>query len=367
MAPQSANLFFSYVDSMVLGRQFTIAEFWKFVLSPIEEAMGNAITPLSDAYRSCIQQDCHSLILERFFDELFLSGKKLVLLIDEFDAFLENEIYNQTEFYGGLRSLASRSQGFAIIIASRLSLRKLNSETRQLNRIGSPYFNFLDEIPLRPFSKERVDQILGLSGHFSADDRKFIHDLAGGHPYFVQALASELWEIYEDRNIGDPIERRTLATEEFYAIANATLEDIWRLWTPQMQKAFITIVLDEMPRTLGDLNIEFYIRDLLKKLPTYVPELKELKRRGFIKEDRSLESHYCVTAQVMSQFIADELVKALREAWGDNDKTLGAYFNESEWRRLLTVGEKKQIVTVAKSFYNIFKEGVDIYGKLAGK
>ena len=43
---EKENLLFSFVDSLALGRQFSPAEFWKYVLEPVEKAMGKKISPL---------------------------------------------------------------------------------------------------------------------------------------------------------------------------------------------------------------------------------------------------------------------------------------------------------------------------------
>ena len=352
---QEKNLLFSYVDTLTLGRQFTPSGFWKYVLEPVERAMGRELSPLKNSYLSCIKEDCGNFVLERLFGQLYLTGRRLVLLLDEFDAFLNNEIFHQSEFYGGLRSLASRSKGLVLIIASRQSLSNLNLGTQEFNRTGSPYFNFLDEIPLRPFSQKSVDILLALGQErFTKKDNGFIHRLAGGHPYFLQTAAFELWEAYENEDLKFPEERCEIMGENLYARAKQTLEDIWRLWTPVTKKAFGTVAFGEMPRLLAEK--EFYIPNLLKKLPDYAPELKELKRRGFIKDDEELESGYCVTAEVMLWFVADELLKALRE-----DDSLGAWLHREEWDGVFTTGEKKQLTKAAKSVGWILRDGIEIF------
>ena len=357
---EKENLLFSYVDSLALGREFTPSEFWEYVLSPVEKAMGKKISPLRNAYLTCVQENCGNFVLERLFGQLFLTGRRLILLLDEFDAFLNNDIFHQSEFYGGLRSLASRSKGLVVVIASRQSLGDLNQGTQEFNRTGSPYFNFLDEIPLRPFTQKATEKLLALAGErFTKKDRDFIIRIAGGHPYFLQTAAFELWECYEDEEIETEKERHKITGEKFYATAKQTLTDIWRLWSPAMKKAFSIIAFDEMPRLLGEK--EFHIPNLLKKLPNYSSELKTLKRRGFIKEDADLQSGYCVTAEVMQSFLADQLLKALRE-----DDELSSLLQLEEWDGMFTKGEKKQLLKAAKTLGSLMKEGVEIFSKTRG-
>ncbi len=352
------KLIFSFVDSLALGRQFSPAEFWEYVLEPVEKAMGKGITPLRNAYLTCVAENCGNFVLERLFGQLFLSGRRLILLIDEFDAFLDNDIFHQSEFYGGLRALASRSKGLVLVIASRQSLSDLNHGTQEFNRTGSPYFNFLDEIPLRPFSKKATEKLLDLNGDlFTRQDRDFIIRLAGGHPYFLQTAAFELWETYQDEELESPEERHALTQENFYIRTEGTLSDTWRLWTPATKKALGIIALDEMPALLDAK--QFHIPNLLKKLPAYAPELKTLKQRGFIKEDPKLESGYCVTAEVMISFIADKLLSALRE--GDE---LTSWLQLEEWDGIFTKGEKKQLLKAGQTLGKLIKEGVELFTAL---
>jgi len=175
----------------------------------------------------------------------------------------------------------------------------------------------------------------------------------------LQTVAFELWESYQDEEIENPEERHKIAGENFYARANQTLTDIWRLWTPAMKKTFGIIALNEMPKKFGEK--EFHIPNLIKNLPNYASELKTLKRRGFIKEDEKLESGYCVTAEVMISFVADKLLSALRE-----DDELTSWLQLEEWDGLFTKREKKQLLKATKTLGNLIKEGAEIFSKTAG-
>ena len=102
---------------------------------------------------------------ECFSNGCATSNRQLVLLIDEFDLLLNHPILNSAEFYGGLRTLASRSDGaLALVIASRLPLTRLNQETQAFNPTGSPYFNIFSEIVLGDFPKDDVTALLRRAG-----------------------------------------------------------------------------------------------------------------------------------------------------------------------------------------------------------
>ena len=87
-----------------------------------------------------------TFLLERLFQQLEKEDRKLILILDEFDCILDEPGLNHPEFYGGLRSLASRYHSLVLIIAARQSIDTLNSRTQAYSRTGSPYFNFMEEI-----------------------------------------------------------------------------------------------------------------------------------------------------------------------------------------------------------------------------
>jgi len=142
----------------------------------------------------CVANDFGAFVLERLFAQMNVEKWRLVLLLDEFDTLLCHPTLNCAEFFGSLRSVVSRSRSVALVIASRQSLAVLNKSTSEFSRTGSPYFNFLDEITLGPLPGPRRGRIVA-PGARSLQRRRprFILGAAGGHPYFVQAAASELW------------------------------------------------------------------------------------------------------------------------------------------------------------------------------
>ena len=159
-------LLFTYLNAQTFGGQFSQAQFWEYTLRPLQEEVidPSPDTPLAQAYQTCQENDFGAFVLERLLSQMKQAGWRLVLMLDEFDALLYHPVLNSAEFFGGLRSLASRSQGaLALIIASRQSLTGLNKATQQLSRTGSPYFNFLDEITLGPWPNKAVDELLGWS------------------------------------------------------------------------------------------------------------------------------------------------------------------------------------------------------------
>ena len=141
--PEGVKFLFSFLDAHTLGGQFSQSQFWEFALQPLyEQAVApEPETPLAQAYEVCRENGFGAFVLERLLAQTRGEGWRLVLILDEFDVLLHHPILNSAEFFGSLRSLASRSRGaLALIIASTRSLERLNRETQELSRTGSPFF-----------------------------------------------------------------------------------------------------------------------------------------------------------------------------------------------------------------------------------
>ncbi len=164
---EGEKLLFSFLDAQTLGGQFTQAQFWEFALQPLRDRIIDLDPddPLAQAYAVCRENDFGTFVLECLLAQIAQVGWRLVLMLDEFDVLLHHPILNSAEFFGSLRSLASRSRGaLALIIASTQSLGTLNRETQGLSRTGSPFFNFLDEMTLGRWPDVAVEELLRRAG-----------------------------------------------------------------------------------------------------------------------------------------------------------------------------------------------------------
>jgi hypothetical protein len=248
------HLLFSYLDAQTLGAHFHQTQFWECALGPLREqvVLPNPDSSLAQVYALCRDNGFGAFVLERLLAQMAEANWRLVLILDEFDVLLHHPALHRAEFFGSLRSLASRSRGaLALVIASRRSLDSLNKETQELNRTGSPYFNFLTEVILWPLPHAAVEELLQRSGgRFTPADHKVITQMAGGHPYLLQAAASALWEAYQDAD-QDREQRWQRAGEGFYDEAAQTMTEMWRLWTPATRAAFASVALAHANHVTG--------------------------------------------------------------------------------------------------------------------
>ncbi len=163
--------------------------------------------------------------LDELFQEVDDRDQHVVFLLDEFERVTENVNFGP-DFYYGLRSLMIRHQA-ALVTSSRLELIELcHSEAVK----SSPFFNIFANINLRMFSD--ADWRLMVSRSLSGTDVRFsepemgqVLDLAGLHPYFLQAACCMLYESYQ-MGFGESA-RRDFVAENFRAEAIPQIVDYW--------------------------------------------------------------------------------------------------------------------------------------------
>jgi hypothetical protein len=329
----AGRLLFVEVDAQNLESDISPIQFWEMMLDRVK---GNfeGLQGVTEAYRACKHNNWSAFALERFFHELNLSKHKIVLLLDEFGSLLDHPKLHGTDFYGKLRSLSTRFESFVLLLSSRYLPISLHNKTLLINPHGSPYFNFLAVFVVQPFSAEEVDSLLKMAGRrFTKQEKQFIHDLSGGHPYLLQVAASALWESYNDKEKDTDARQRRVA-DELYREANDTLGASWGLWSPKVKIAFMTIVLNEIPFILPERS--FDLISLVKQLDDLAPEIRFLSEQGYISPDPGSDSGWRVRIKAFVWWLADELRRSLR-----SDESFEKWFASQEWDGLLTRGERE--------------------------
>ncbi len=222
---------FADFDCHLMSGEFTAADFWKHVLEQVL-----ATTDDEALRKQCelvAQNSFGSLTLERVFKLLGKRSWRLVLLIDEFDALLNHSHFSTAEFLGALRSFATRTDGLAVITASRLSVSQMNRLSVKHNPFGSPFFNNMTEVRLSHLSDEEAQRLIGetlaAAGPavaFDDEDRKLLLILAGRQPFLLQVAAASLYDAYVERQ--DKAGAHALSQELFHERSTAHFEDLQR-------------------------------------------------------------------------------------------------------------------------------------------
>jgi len=120
-------------------------------------------------------------------DGLLKQGQHLVLCLDEFEA--AGQLGN--DFLGYLRGLISTNK-VALVVATERPLEELSQEAV----LTSPFYNVFARVDLGPMPEDEARELLTQRGTmpFSPEEIAAILRKAGGHPFLLQQLGSQLYE-----------------------------------------------------------------------------------------------------------------------------------------------------------------------------
>jgi len=287
---QSDKFIFSFLDISALSEIITQTQFWAYALESLQAKFANDTdSSLFKAYELCRENDFNNHYLDKLIAQMKQEGWRLVLMLDRFEVLLHRPQLTSEEFFGGLRLLASsrHPSSLCVMIASNEPVWQLNDDTQTFN-FGSPYLNFLEAgaITLGAISDKEIDELLEKSGYpFTDDDKYFLKDISGNHPYLLQIVTVILIQAYRDKE-ENPIESARII---FFDKAEEMLTNIFKFWSPKLCETFISVA--------QELDVSHFKR-----------EIKELNRQGFIKQKNE---QWQVRSSVFSEFVEDKTVQAL--------------------------------------------------------
>jgi hypothetical protein len=215
--------------------------------------------------------------LDELFQEVDDNGLHAVFLLDEFERVTENVNFGP-DFYYGLRSLMIRHK-VALVTSSRLELIELcHSQAVK----SSPFFNIFANINLRLFSDADWQLMVSrsLSGtavRFSELEMEQVLDLAGLHPYFLQAACCMLYESYR-LGLSEMSRKESLA-ESFKTEATPHIVSYWDN-SGDYEKIVLTAAA--LLEQTGTHAREFSLADLQKVFSRSEPWVERLAKRGLL-------------------------------------------------------------------------------------
>jgi hypothetical protein len=257
------------MDLHPIGTGFTPEAFWQEALEPLR-AVADTV-PLTQELSGAALADYGRRPLERLFNALGRAGWSLFLLLDEFEHLLVHPNFQHPAFFALLRSLATRTGGLAIVTTSRMSVVEMNECGRGLLEAGSPFFNNMIEMRLRPFDEVAVGRLLDLAGEeFSQDDRRFVRRVAGRHPFLLQAMAAALAETKGN-------DRQARSAERFFERITFHFDDLWRTLDDRTRTTAVILSLMELG---GQALGQSFAYGEIEKVDAFGPELRKLADRG---------------------------------------------------------------------------------------
>lgn len=343
----ASQLIFSSLSSESLDSTFTPARFWQQVLYPLQHQLIDLAptTGLAQHYQLCQRNNFGVFTLENLFRSLHAHKHRLVLLLDEFDQLLHHPILNSAEFFGGLRALASRSNGaLVLVVASRLPLAVLNAETQVFNPTGSPYFNIFAEFTLGSFTDAEVHTLFERAdSRFTPADRRYLTALAGHHPYLLQAAASTLWDAYDEGL--DEAGRHGYVYDRLVKEHTHHFADTWRAWPPVVRQAFTAVALVNAKGKL--FKREFDLNDFLESLSSWEPELKGLAQVGMVRQHIAHTGEWRVAQSIMLAWLFDELRREIRQ-----QSDLAQWLQRAEVEHFWKRGQREQVLGAMRALGN---------------
>ena len=243
--------------------------------------------------------------LDELFQETDDNGMHVVFLLDEFERVTENTNFGP-DFYYGLRSLMIHHK-LALVTSSRLELIQLcHSEAVK----SSPFFNIFANINLRMFSEADWQlmvsrSLAGTPVRFSEMELQQVRDLAGLHPYFLQAACCTLYESHQADL--DQEGRKVFLAEKFRTEAIPHIVDYWDN-SGDYEKIVLTAAA-LLERTAEPMR-GFSLKELQAVFSRGEPCVEHLEKRGLLM---SCESRYRLFSSVLGRWIVQQIAAELSE------------------------------------------------------
>ncbi len=330
----------------------TPVDFWGRVLNDVKAAVPDETVQGQIALVG--ENQYGSATLCNFFRDLGRRGRRVVLLVDEFDAMLSHPNFSTAEFLGGLRSMATRSDCLQVITASIMPVSEMNRRSEAINPLGSPFFNNFAEVNLGPFSPDDVAHLLDLtlaeSGvHFDADDRAFVTWLSGRHPYRAQVAGAALFDAMADSLQGE--EKYAAAGQWFYERTADHFDTLWRRYLDDAARTVMVILsLVELSGVAQGREFSF---GEIEQPQRFTPELRRLEKLGLVervgqgwqwdKEHLLLwqGERWRVAAGGFVWWLADVVIGGTRdipdfEQWLRDQEVQGYLLTRKQWETLRT-------------------------------
>jgi hypothetical protein len=297
-----------YIDFQGLA-DITPTRFWQRVLRKMARTLEDA--ELKEAVNQVrAQEEIELFDLEDLFDLAADKGWKVVLLFDEFEYITQNANFN-VDFFSGLRALATHYP-VALITSTRRELVELchSDEIK-----GSPFFNIFGNVVLKPMSGEEVDELLDGSladspFPLAAEDRDYLHRLAGRQPIFVQMAGYFLYEAHQRGYEGEDLQQ--FVEENFAQQADPHLT---YQWTHSTESEKITLLaLMALGRAKKDVDPEPSVEQVVKLHPRAKHNLRDLTTRGLTIEETG---RYSLCSPVFGDWISHEIMATAGEEEDD--------------------------------------------------
>ncbi len=302
---QGAEYAFVYADLQMVDNATTPTRLWQRLLRHLERHCQNAAVKES-VRKTAAAEPLDTFTLDELFEELDNLGQHVVFLLDEFEQVTTNSNFGP-EFFYALRSLAIHHK-LALLTSSRRELIELCHSDKIRS---SPFFNIFANINVSLLSPAEARRLLSeplarSNISFTPAEARFLLDIAGPHPYFLQAACYFMFEGYVQQL--SPEERQQSVREAFRAEAAPHLSDYWHNSDDYEKTALTAIALLEREGKGGGRS--FRLHDLKEVCARSEQTMTRLERRGLVV---SAGGESALFNSSLGEWIVGELRAALKE------------------------------------------------------
>jgi hypothetical protein len=270
---------FVYVDLQMVDSQTTPARLWGRLLTQMaRQSRDEELT--YKLHEIVAAGSFDNFTLADLFDAVDRRNQHVVFLLDEFENVTSNPNFD-TGFFYGLRSLAIQNN-LSLVTSSQHELIEL---THSQAVRSSPFFNIFANINVRLFSDAEAARfpaalLAGTNVEFSAEEMATLIEVAGGHPFFLQAAGHFLFDAHAD--YADATRRRATWLKAFREEVGPHLTHYWRSAGDQEQ---ITLLLLALLSRREDGRPYFDPAQLESLYPRASQSLDWLARLGYVAEE----------------------------------------------------------------------------------
>ncbi len=325
------------IDAHLLGYDCQEDAFWAYLCRRCKGVIpSEMLRRLEGACTSGLAYD-----LEEFFLNLGEKGKRIVLLIDEFDSLLFYPGLASGNLFCALRILSSSTHGLALVTSSRMNVIAMNRRGEELRKGGSPLFNYLDEQRLPPFSVDDISSLVDNALRDSAislsdDEIVYLGEMSGGLPYLVQLMA---WTLFEAHTKREP--KNFSPLKNLLTISSPYFDEIWSHRSLPEQQALTLLALEYKGGYIG--RTHFRMPDF-RLIEEHAPQLRVLQKLGLVKLSQGAGTNRW---EIGSILFCEWLALAL-ENRTKMDK-IDSFLSDRKQGVVLTIGQWKRLWTRLKS------------------
>ena len=297
---------FVYADLQMVDPRTTPTRFWSRILRRVARTIDDPELK-AEFVQAGTQMEIDNYTLDDLFDLADEHDLHFVLLLDEFENVTENANFG-TDFFYGLRALAIH-HNLALITGSRQELITLcHSDAVR----ASPFFNIFANINLPAFEEDEaralLTQSLDMSDvRFTPAEMALLFDIAGTHPYFLQAAAHFLFAAHAKGM--DEQRRKQYLLREYEDEATPNLADYWHHSDDGEKIALTALALLARQGKAGERR--FSLGRLKQLYDRSDLTLSHLEKRALVKAE---EEEYTLFSSMFGDWIIAELTDVMADA-----------------------------------------------------